>query len=127
MNRSKLVASGLLLAVFVAGLIVGGTASALADRNETESRRPRRPYEEVLQEKLNLTAEQRESIEVILQQWRSGVHELWDERGRKLEEIRRGTRAEIVGALDERQVEVYREMISRDDSIRAERANRRHK
>ena len=127
MNRSKLVASGLLLAVFVAGLIVGGTASALADRSETESKRPRRPYEEVLQEKLNLTAAQRESIEVILQEGRSGVHELWDKRGRKLEEIRQGTRADIVDALDERQVEVYRQMISRDDSIRAERANRRRK
>ena len=127
MNRSKLVASGLLLGVFVAGSIVGGAASALADRNENESKRPRRPYQEVLQEKLDLTAEQRESIEVILQDWRSGVHELWDERGRKLEEIRQGTRAEIVDALDERQVEVYRAMISRDDSIRAERANRRRK
>ena len=102
MNRSKLVASGLLLAVFVAGLIVGGTASALADRNEPESRRPRRPYQEVLQEKLDLTVGQRESIEVILQDWRSGVHELWDERGRKLEEIRQATRGEIIGALDER-------------------------
>ena len=127
MNRSKVVASGLLLAVFVAGLIGGGAASALADRNESESKRPRRPYEEVLQEKLDLTAEQRESIEVILQDWRSGVRELWDERGRKLEEIRQGTRAEIVHALDEGQVEVYQAMISRDDSIRAERANRRRK
>ena len=34
MNKPKLVASGLLLAVFVAGLIGGGAVSALADRSD---------------------------------------------------------------------------------------------
>ena len=41
MNKSKLVATGLLLAVFISGLIVGGAASALADRNEEDETRQR--------------------------------------------------------------------------------------
>lgn len=127
MNRSKLVAVGLLLGVFVSGLIVGGAATALADRNERESRGPRRPYVDVLQEKLNLSAEQRESIDTILQDWRTSVRALWDERDRKLRELRQHTRGGLVEVLDELQADTYRQMIARDDSIRAARAERRHK
>lgn len=127
-NKSKLVATGLLLAVFISGLIVGGAASALADRNEEdETRRTRRPYHEVLQEKLSLTEGQHDSIESILHDWRTSVRTLYDERDRRLGVIRKETRAEIVSVLDETQSELYQQMISRDDSIRAERSNRRRK
>ncbi len=127
MNKSKLVATGLLLAVFISGLIVGGAASALADRNdERDTRRTRRPYHEVLQEKLSLTDGQHDSIETILHDWRTSVRALYDERDRRLGVIRKDTRAEIVSVLDESQSELYQQMIARDDSIRAERSNRRH-
>ena len=128
MNKSKLVATGLLLAVFISGVIAGGAASALADRDsENDTRRPRRPYTEVLQEKLSLTEGQRDSIETILHDWRTSVRTLYDERDQRLGVIRKDTRAEIVGVLDESQSELYQQMISRDDSIRAERSNRRRK
>ena len=56
MNKSKLVASGLLLAVFVSGLIVGGAANALADRTEDGApTRARRPYHEMLRDTLRLS------------------------------------------------------------------------
>ena len=128
MNKSKLVATGLLLAVFVSGLIAGGAASVLADRDsENDTRRTRRPYTEVLQEKLSLTEGQRDSIETILHDWRTSVRTLYDERDQRLGVIRKEARAEIVGVLDESQSELYQQMISRDDSIRAERSNRRRK
>ena len=127
MNRPKLVAGGLLLGVFVSGLVVGGAASAFADRGERESRTPRRPYEEVLQEKLDLSGGQREAIDTILQEWRTSVRALWDERDARLKELRQSTRGGLIDVFDERQADVYRQMIARDDSIRAERAKRRHK
>ena len=128
MNKSKLVATGLLLAVFISGLIAGGAASALADRDEeNDTGRTRRPYTEVLQEKLSLTEGQRDSIETILHGWRTSVHTLYEERDRRLGVIRKDTRAEIVSVLDESQSELYQQMISRDDSIRTERSNRRRK
>ena len=128
MNKSKLVATGLLLAVFISGLIVGGAASALADRNEeNDTRRTRRPYHEVLQEKLSLTEGQHDSIETILHEGRTSVRTLYDERDQRLGVIRKDERVEIVSVLDEAQSQLYQQMIARDDSIRAERSNRRHK
>ncbi len=128
MNKSKLVASGLLLAVFVSGLIVGGAANALADRTEERSpREARRPYTEVLRDTLSLSDGQHDSIETILQGWRTSVRELYDERDRRIGEIRKDTRAEIISILDHPQSDLYQQMIARDDSIRAERSNRRRK
>ncbi len=128
MNKSKLVASGLLLAVFVSGLIVGGAASALADRTEEGApTRARRPYHEMLRDTLRLSDGQHDSIQTIIQDFRSSVRELYDERDRRLAEIRKDARAEMISLLDHPQSDVYQQMIARDDSIRAERSNRRRR
>lgn len=132
MNRSKVAAGGLLVAVFVSGAIVGGAAlAALRGSDQTRERSPRRPYVEVLEERLGLSLDQRQQIEPILREfghtWRALADELQEEERRRIHEIRIDARAKIIATLDSSQVEVYRRMIARDDSARAERANRRRR
>lgn len=128
MNRSKVAAGGLLVAVFVSGAIVGG---ALRERDQTRERSPRRSYVEMLEERLGLSLDQRQQIEPILKEfgntWQALAEELREEERRRIHEIRIDARAKIIVTLDSSQVEVYRQMMARDDSARAERANRRRR
>ena len=129
MNRSKVAAGGLLVAVFVSGAIVGG--AALGERDQTRERSPRRPYVEVLEERLGLSLDQRQQIEPILKEfgntWQTLAEELREEERRRIQEIRNDARTKIIATLDSSQVEVYRQMIARDDSVRAKRSNRRRR
>ncbi len=132
MNRSKVAAGGLLVAVFVSGAIVGGAGSAaLREREETQERSPRRSYAEILEERLGLSLDQRQQIEPLLKEfgntWQALAEELREEERRRIHEIRIDARAKIITTLDSSQVEVYRQMIARDDSARTERANRRRR
>jgi hypothetical protein len=132
MNRSKVAAGGLLVAVFVSGAIVGGAGlAALREREETQERSPRRSYVEILEERLGLSLDQRQQIEPLLKEfgntWQALAEELREEERRRIHEIRIDARAKIIATLDSSQVEVYRQMIARDDSARAERANRRRR
>ncbi len=129
MNRSKVAAGGLLVAVFVSGAILGGVASAaLGEGDQTRERSPRRPYVEVLQERLGLSLDQRQQIEPIVKEfgntWRALAEELREEERGRIHEIRIDARAKIIDNLDISQVLLYRRMIASDDSDRAERANR---
>jgi len=132
MNRSKVAAGGLLVAVFVSGAIVGGAASAaLQEGDQARERSPRRPYVEVLEERLGLSLDQRQQIEPILKEfgntWQTLAEELREEERRRIREIRNDARTKIIATLDSSQMEVYRQMIAHDDSARAERANRRRR
>ncbi len=129
MNRSKVAAGGLLVAVFVSGAIVGG--ATLGERDQTRERSPRRPYVEVLEERLGLSLDQRQQIEPILKEfgntWQTLAEELREEERRRIQEIRNDARTKIIATLDSSQVDVYRQMIAHDDSARAERSNRRRR
>ncbi|MCZ6544497.1 MAG: hypothetical protein O6913_02190 [Chloroflexi bacterium] len=133
MNRSKLAAGGLLSAVFISGVIVGGTGfTALADREEREEpRRPRKPYVEILQENLALTPPQRDTIEVLLEEFNTAFRQAWrelqDEEAQRNNAIRQNWRGEILRVLDDRQADTYRQMLARSDSARADRAARRRR
>ena len=132
MNRSKVAAGGLLVAVFVSGAIVGGAASAaLRERDQLRERSPRRPYIEMLEERLGLSLDQRQQIEPIIKQfgntWQALAEELQEEERRRIHEIRIDARAKIIATLDSSQVELYRQMIARDDSARSKRAHRRRR
>ncbi len=133
MNRSKLAAGGLLSAMFISGIIVGGMGSAaLADREEEDESRPaRRPYVEILQENLGLAPAQRDTIEVLLEEFNTAFRKAWrelqDEEARRNNEIRQNWRGEILRVLDDGQADTYRQMLARSDSARAERANRRRR
>jgi hypothetical protein len=123
-------AAGLLVAVFAAGLIVGGVGSgAIEEREQTEQRPERRPYIETLQDTLDLSADQRQQIENILSEWRTTyratTRELQQEERRRIQEIRIDARAKIAAALDSSQADRYREMLAHGDSVQAARAERR--
>jgi len=130
MDRSKVMAAGLLVAVFAAGLIVGGVGSgAIEEREQTEEQLERTPYIETLTERLSLSPEQREEIQTVLHDfgssWRGLSNDLQEEERRRVHEIRVDARNRIIAALDSSQADVYREMLARTDSARAARAERR--
>jgi hypothetical protein len=132
MNKSKLAAGGLLIAVFATGLIVGGTGSAaLEEREQREERPSRTPYIETLQERMGLSPDQRQQIEVVLEEfnanWRTMRQELREEERRRIQEIRVDARSKIIAPLDSSQADVYRQMLAHTDSVRAARANRRQR
>ena len=132
MDRSKVLAGGLLAAVFAAGLIVGGVGSGAIEERERDEERPsRKPYIETLTERLDLSTQQRAQIETVLHDfsssWRGLSRELQEEERRRVHEIRVAARNRIVAALDSSQAGMYREMLARDDSVRAERAARRRR
>jgi hypothetical protein len=132
MDRSKVMAVGLLAAVFAAGLIVGGVGSgAIEEREQTDERPERKPYIETLTERLDLSPEQREQIDSVLHEfsssWRALSRELQEEERSRIQEIRVDARSRIIAALDGSQADIYRAMIARDDSVRAARADRRRR
>ncbi len=132
MNRSKLAAGGLLIAVFATGLIVGGTGSAaLEEREQREERPSRTPYIETLQERLGLSPDQRQQIEIVLEEfdanWHTMRQELRQEERRMIQEIRVDARSKIIAPLNSSQADVYRQMLAHTDSVRAARASRRQR
>lgn len=132
MDRSKVAAGGLLAAVFVSGLIVGGVGpSALKSLRRDEERRTRTPYIETLQDSLALRSDQRPAIEGALEEfnedWRTVSRELQAEERQRLQELRVVLRSQIAALLDSTQAVTYQRMIARSDSIRAARAERRRR
>lgn len=122
MNRPKVLATGLLVAVFVAGIAVGGAGSAWADRNTDPDPDADRPtYVERLDTNLGLTEAQRIGVEAALEQYNDALHEFWKHTRIEKDSIGRNTRGEIAELLDGEQQDSYAEMNARIDSVRAER------
>lgn len=128
LNRSKLSAVGLLVAVFASGIAVGGAASAAwGDRPATDENRREggrdRDYTHHLQEELGLSASQRDSVQRILETYQQAMSELWAEVRPRMQEIRTEVRGDIAGVLDEEQQTRFAEHNARSDSTRAARSN----
>ncbi len=131
LNRSKLWAVGLLLAVFVSGVAVGGAVSAAWGNDDTpraetrerssDGRRERASYGDRLQEALALSAEQRESVDAILARRQAAMDELWGKVRPEFKKLWDDVRSEILDVLDEEQQVAYRELLARSDSARAAR------
>ena len=145
LNRSRLWAVTLLLAVFATGIALGGpTWNALRkdshdERSEAETADQRdrghgsgdgRSYSDRLQEALSLTAEQRTAVDSILDASQSEMRDLWRAMRSQIDTLRQGVSAEIMQLLDEQQQTQYREMLARSnrrgDRERASRENRDH-
>ena len=126
MNKSKAWATGMLLAVFAAGLVAGSAVNALADRSVPEDRPERRSYTDYLHEELELSAEQRDGVVAVLEARRAAIRQIWDVTQPRYDMIRQETRTEIMQLLDEPQQEVYEGMIAHSDSVRASRRNKKH-
>ena len=122
MNRPKVLATGLLVAVFVAGAAVGGAGSAWAVRNNDPDEETKRPsYVQRLETNLGLTEPQRMGVEDALERYNETLHEYWKQTRLQKDSIGRITRSEITELLDEVQRDSYAEMNARIDSVRAER------
>ena len=146
LNRSRLWAMTLLLAVFAAGVAVGGlTWNALSNdgqdergRRETTDQRDRESggdedghsYSDHLQEALSLTAEQRAAVDSVLEESQSDMREVWRAMRAQIDTLRQGVSVEIMQLLDEEQQTNYRELIARSnrrgDRERAPKENRNH-
>jgi len=129
LNRSKIWAMTLLLAVFAAGAAVGGPAwNALTDdskddrdrRSNTDQRDRGRggdehSYSDHLQEALDLTVEQRTAVDSVLDASQSDMRDVWRSMRAQIDTLRRGVSVEIMELLDEEQQTKYRELIARSN------------
>jgi len=129
LNRSKLWAAVLLIAVFAAGVTVGGAAfstwgprDGAGDRSwERGDDRGRRPsYAERLETDLALTAEQREMVDTILARQQVDMQDLWRQMRPQFDALRDTIRAKIMDVLTDEQKQTYNELIERS-SKRGER------
>lgn len=137
LNRSRLWAMTLLLAVFAAGLALGGlTWNMLTDgrpsepsrRGNTVQRdREHQSYSDHLQEALKLTSEQRAAVDSILDESQSEMHDLWRQMRSQFDTLRQEVSYDIMQLLDEEQQTKYRDLIARSnrrgDRERAPRNN----
>ncbi len=128
LNRSKLAAVGLLVAVFASGIAVGGAASAAwgdrpkIEENRREGRRDH-DYADHLREELGLSVSQRDSVQRILETYQQAMSDLWAEVRPRMQQIRAEVRGDVAGVLDEEQQARFVEHNARSDSARAARSN----
>lgn len=127
MNKAKLQATGLLLGVFLAGTIVGGAASAVAERVNRKDDGRRMSYIERLERDLALSTHQRALAEEFISQYNEEMHKVWEEVSPRYEQIRSNVRKEIIGILDNDQKALYAAINERSDSVRAERKHKHDK
>jgi Spy/CpxP family protein refolding chaperone len=126
MTRSRLGALLLLVATFVLGGLLGGTLTSMAERRE-HGRRPSGPrpgYVERIGRDLDLSAEQKEKIQAVLDKHQPTMDSLWTElrqRFPQLDSERVAVRQEVFSLLTPDQQARYTAIIQRQDSLR--RAN----
>lgn len=125
LNRSRLWAITLLLAVFAAGVAIGGPARhMLTDREptgptrreSTEQRdREHRSYTDHLQEALSLTSAQRTAVDSILDANQSDMRDVWRQMRARIDTLRLEVTNQIMQLLDEEQQTKYRDLIARSN------------
>lgn len=137
-DKSKLWATGLLLAAFVAGAAVGSTANAVfgiggpavalfgergrgGDGERRDRPRPETSFLDRLDRELKLSPAQRDSVAGILKRYDEPMRELWRRGRQQLDSMRLQVRSDITAVLDERQREQFQVINQRMDSLRAER------
>lgn len=115
-------AASLLVAVFLVGLLTGAGVAAWADRAGHESGRHDRSsagYLERLQERLDLTAVQQDSIRAILDRYEPSFDSLWRETRPRFETLRSAIRSEIRTHLTPEQRTEYDALVERRRRSRA--------
>jgi uncharacterized membrane protein len=136
LNRSKLLAAVLLVAVFAAGAAVG--AAVFAERSDqADGRRPRdaasgerrerpreRSYIGWLEAELALSPAQRDTVSRILDGYQGAMSEIWSEVRPRMDSIRTRIRGQILLVLDSAQQDRYRVLTARSDSSRRQERTR---
>ncbi len=113
-------ATALLVAAFIAGALVGGATMMVADkaRHETAGNPgPRVGYAERLTTELGLTSEQRQAVQVVLEQHEPRMDSVWRamRRSPELEAVRLSIREGIRSHLTVEQQERYQAMLDRQE------------
>lgn len=124
-NKSKLWAFTLLLAAFVAGVAVGGVASAALagprGPRSPGSRHPETSFLEHLNRDLHLTPTQHDSVAAILKRYDEPMRQLWRAQRRGFDSLRVQVRTDISRVLTDSQRVQFDRMNQHMDSARAAR------
>jgi hypothetical protein len=110
----------LLVAAFVAGGLIGGATMMVADKARHENagtRTPRPGYAERLTTELDLTSEQRQAVEAILERHVPRMDSVWRalRNAPELDAVRQSIRDEIRSQLTVPQQERYQAMLDRQE------------
>jgi Spy/CpxP family protein refolding chaperone len=126
LNRTKLYAVVLLIAVFAAGIAIGAGVSAAASERggHGDGSQPRRQegYADRLERELQLTTAQRDTVDHILNRYQDSMNIVWHAMRPRMDSIRAAVRFDIMNALDSTQQAAYRDFIHRTDSARTSRS-----
>lgn len=101
----------LLLAVFLAGALVGGVVCRM--RPLMGGGRDPNGMIKHLTEELDLTQVQQDSIKVVLDRWRPRMDSTWAEVRPRIETVRDSIRSEIAEQLTDEQRATYEAMLAR--------------
>ncbi|NOT09285.1 MAG: periplasmic heavy metal sensor [Gemmatimonadales bacterium] len=120
MTRSRSSATLLLIAMLVAGILIGGAAEKLRHR---ANRGPRPSYVERLAADLGLNDAQKDSVQTILDRHQPAMDSLWQLIRPQFQSERQNIRNEINSLLTSEQQSKYAE-IQRQDSLRRAEGDR---
>ncbi len=120
MTASRGRAAALLIAVFVAGLLVGAGGLALSRGGFSGPRRHHGPDDFVqhLTHDLALTTAQQDSVRAILSRRRASMDSLWHEVGPRFETLQASVRSDIRAQLTPDQQRKFADMNKRFDAMR---------
>lgn len=107
----------LLVAVFLAGALVGGAVARL--RGPMMQRRDANGMVKHMTEELDLTLVQQDSIKAVLDRWRPAMDSAWAEVRPRIETVRASIRSDIAAQLTPEQQAKYEEMTKRHTEPRA--------
>jgi Spy/CpxP family protein refolding chaperone len=97
-KRARVTGVLMLAVVFAAGALAGAATMRVVSADETHVMRSQKPAPDLL-DRLELTPEQRERVDVILERRRSEMEEFWDEHRPALRAIADSARAELRSVL----------------------------
>jgi len=117
-NRSKAWAVALLAAAFLAGATVSWAVRSRRPDPGPRGRGGGRGTEAMvayLSRRLDLTAEQRDSVRAVFQRHRAAMDALWTDVHPRLDSLRQAMREQIAAQLDSVQRERYRRLLTKHE------------
>ena len=117
LRRARLLSAALLVAVFVAGTLVGAAMDRAIGAPE-DHKRGRHGMESEVLERLRLSERQEREVEAIFERRRAEAAEIWSEVKPRLNQVLAATRDDLSRVLTPEQLEEY-------DRLMAERSRRK--
>jgi len=115
-NQSKAWAAALLAAAFLAGATVSwAVGSWRPDRGPRERGRGTEAMVTYLSKRLDLTAEQRDSVRAVFQRHRAAMDALWRDVHPRLDSLRQTIRGQIAAQLDSTRRERYLRLLAKHE------------